>query len=62
MTSGAITTSDCIKASLSEPEIALFATIGELEKLLKCSSWCPTDTATNPNLFYRFNNINSGIP
>lgn len=56
---GFTTSSDCINATLTPAEVALFTTIGELESLLKCSDWCQS---SDPNLIYRFNDVNSGKP
>jgi hypothetical protein len=47
-------------SGLTPAEIALFTTISELELLLQCSDWC--NDGTDPNLIYRFNDINGGKP
>jgi hypothetical protein len=62
LANGAHTTQDCIKTktNFTDPELALFATIGELENLLKCSEWC--ESSTDRNVIYRFNDINGGKP
>lgn len=61
-TIGAHSTADCIEvqSNLTAAENALFQTIGELENLLKCSDWC--NDGVEPNLIYRFNDVNSGKP
>jgi hypothetical protein len=61
---GAHSTADCtvVASNLTAVETALFKTVGELESLLKCSDWCNDGTANEPNLIYRFNDVNSGKP
>jgi hypothetical protein len=58
---GAHSTAACeiVAQNLSQAEVALFDTISELEKLLECSDWCPE---ADPNLIYRFNDVNNGKP
>jgi hypothetical protein len=51
-----------VQQNLTTVEVALFKTVGELESLLKCSDWCNDGTGTEPNLIYRFNDVNSGKP
>ena len=56
---GSHNTENCVDGDVTPAEKALYLTMGELEKFLKCSLWCPE---YDHNLIYRFRDIDSGKP